>query len=218
MKELNLLSSYTNNYRLIYQSTISSSMEIKIEGAAEVIIKLPLTVPEEIFKKYRAGGAIYILGNEIAESITVATMESDTVNDFYNAQGLSPILTREYQGSFYNGGYHQIKSVDIAKRELTLETSESEIVPEEWNGAICITAWNPKSADIKEVKEYLDSQFGKTGMLSEKVKNYSYQISDSKNRIQKGTGLPIDLLLPFRAYKKMPNIKEQQIKKMIYGI
>ena len=217
MKQIDIIMNYTNNYRFVYHTGINAELKITKENS-EVTIEVPLSIPDEKLNLYKAGGTIYIVGNEITENLAVEIDNGKEISNYYETQGVVPILTRNYSGSIYNGGYHVIKSVDVQNRTITITTPEDDCIEETFNGTIVLSAWNINNTNMKAVLAYLESQHGQSGLISETVKNYSYQISDSKNRIQAGTGLPKDLVLPFKKFKKLPAIALKQLKELIYAI
>ena len=216
MKQIEVIMNFTNNYRFIYHTKIAAALKIR-KSNNKAVIEVPLSISDAQLDLYKAGGTIYIVGNEITENLSIEIDNGLPINNFYDTQGLVPLLTRQYTGSIYNGGYHEIESVDVQNRTITLKTPEDEIIEEDFNGTIVISAWNGNNTNIKAVLLYLESQHGQSGLISESVKNYSYTLSDSKNRVQAGTGLPIDLLLPFKRFKKLPAIALKQLKELLYA-
>ena len=216
---IELAVAYTHNTRADYRSKINAEMEIKKDGD-DIKLVLPNSVPQEILNNYKKGKTLFIVGEEVVENIFYGIDQHHKLNYYpFEAEGLVSIEAREFRGSNSFGGFYKI--LDISGNEITIAIAadlgfEDDGVIESFNGTIAISAWRETDAVLKPIVEYSTTQQFGSGLVSEKVKNYSYQLSASKGRMNEVTGLPHELTLPLKRFKKLPNAYHKQLKELIY--
>lgn len=209
---------FTHNTRLNYRTKIVAELKIEQDQAEpkDWKIVLPTSIPTEQLDRYKKGMTIFILGEEIVTSVPYGIDDNSKLQYWADAEGIKTFIVRDFVGSTANGGYFKIKDVTNTSQEKSITLEGDGFIEEEWIGIICLSAWREDSTILKPINEYLLSNLAGSGIVSERVKNYGYQLASGGSKVDKKTGMPKDLLVALRRFKKLPEVYNHQIKELIY--